>query len=190
MQLKISENMIYFWKNGHLMIDDFIRHEQYSLEPSIFPILSLFKEWNDLDSAYLQLQRDQTLSLTKNEMIEITNNLREVHILIEKENSKDIELINWKEWGTPAKYFHFNTRLLRKDNYLDVNQDYERLVSKKQNIKAPSIYKTYDNVEEIPLPVPDFRKEGNFLDVLLRRQTIRSFSEKPITLIELSSILV
>ncbi|ENQ3080076.1 SagB/ThcOx family dehydrogenase [Bacillus cereus] len=189
MQLKISENMIYFWKNGHLIIDDFVRHEQYSLELSVFPILGLFKEWNDPDSAYLQLQKDQTLSLTRNEMTEIIKSLREVHILIEKESPEDMKLTNWKEWGTPAKYFHFNTRLLHKDNYLDVNQDYERLINKKKNVKAPSIYKIYDNVEEIPLPTPDFKKEGSFLDVLLKRQTIRSFSEKPITLIELSSIL-
>ncbi|MFI8707056.1 hypothetical protein ACIGHG_08225 [Bacillus sp. NPDC077411] len=60
MQLKISENMIYFWKNGHLIIDDFIRHEQYSLELSVFPILGLFKEWNDL-CGNIKLQGDIVL---------------------------------------------------------------------------------------------------------------------------------
>lgn len=53
MKLKVSENIIHFWKNGHLMVDDFIRHEQYSLEPSMFPILSSFKEWIDPKEASL-----------------------------------------------------------------------------------------------------------------------------------------
>lgn len=189
MKLKVSDNIIHFWKNGHFMVDDFTRHEQYSLEPSLLPILSSFKEFISPKGAYLQLQKEGIINLKEDEFKDIINKLKEVHILIEDSNEEELKLSNWKEWGTPAKYFHFNTRLLHKDNYLDVNQDYERLVAKKQNIKSPPLYKTYVERKEIKLPLPKFEKNREFIDTLLERQTVRSFSKEPITLTELSTIL-
>ncbi|CAH0325065.1 SagB/ThcOx family dehydrogenase [Priestia megaterium] len=189
MKLKVSDNIIHFWKDGHFMVDDFIRHEQYSLEPSMLPILSLFKEWTNPEDAYLQLQQEGNTKFKEKEIKDIITALKEVHILVEENNEEELKLSNWKEWGTPAKYFHFNTRLLHKDNYLDVNQDYDRLVAKKQSIKSPPLYKTYLGGKEIKLPLPIFEKNREFIDTLLERQTVRSFSNEPITLTELSTIL-
>ncbi|MEK1833655.1 hypothetical protein AAAC51_46205 [Priestia megaterium] len=39
------------------------------------------------------------------------------------------------------------------------------------------------------MPLPMFEKGREFIDTLLERQTIRSFSKEPITLTELSTLL-
>ncbi|MBJ8030989.1 SagB/ThcOx family dehydrogenase [Bacillus cereus group sp. N21] len=192
MQLKTAENILYFWKDGHFMIDDYIRHEQYSLEPSIFPVLNIFKEWVSVSEAINGLLNDNRIVYTQEQLEEIIETLLKAHILIKKgspEEQEEFLLSGWKEWGASAKYFHFNTRLLHKDQYLNVNQDYERLLAKKENALAPSLYKMYVDSEEIPLPLPNFNLSGDFLNTLLKRQTVRSFSDDPITVQELSTIL-
>lgn len=182
MQLKTAENILYFWKDGHFIIDDYIRHEQYSLEPSIFPVLNIFKEWISLSEAINGLLNDNRIVYTQEQLEEIIETLLNSHILLKKgspEEQEEFLLSSWKDWGTSAKYFHFNTRLLQKDEYLNVNQDYERLLAKKENALVPSLYKKYINSEEIPLPLPNFNLSGNFLDTLLKDKLFALFRMIP-----------
>ena len=56
--------------------------------------------------------------------------------------------------------------------------------------RKPEIYKIYKNpLSKIQLPKPKFDENIKFWEVLVRRQSIRNFSDEPITLMELSSLL-
>ncbi|MEK1833654.1 hypothetical protein AAAC51_46200 [Priestia megaterium] len=115
MKLKVSENIIHFWKNGHLMVDDFIRHEQYSLEPSMFPILSSFKEWIDPKEASLKLQQEGNIKFKEQEIADIIKALKEVHILVEENSEENLKLSNWKEWGLQLNIF-----ILIQDSFIKI----------------------------------------------------------------------
>ncbi|TFG25870.1 MAG: SagB/ThcOx family dehydrogenase [Promethearchaeota archaeon] len=56
--------------------------------------------------------------------------------------------------------------------------------------KKPKTYKIYKNpISKIQLPAPKFDEKVKFWDVLVKRRSIRNFSNKPLTLMELSLLL-
>jgi SagB-type dehydrogenase family enzyme len=105
------------------------------------------------------------------------------------QNQEEDRLNHWGNWGTACKYFHYNTRLLHRDHYIDKNQQYQRLTIKRKEGDPPNIYKSIEGAERINLPLPSFKKTEDFLDVLLNRQTVRSFSSDSISLEDLSTLI-
>jgi hypothetical protein len=56
--------------------------------------------------------------------------------------------------------------------------------------EVSDLYKTYENaISNIALPEPEFSSEIKFWEVIKNRHTTRSFSNKPISLMELSLLL-
>src|SRR5690349_13548998 len=115
MKLKVSDNIIHFWKDGHFMVDDFIRHEQYSLEPSMLPILSLFKEWTNPEDAYLQLQQEGNIKFKEKEIKDIITALKEVHILVEENNEEELNYLIGKNGELQLNIF-----ILIQDFYIRI----------------------------------------------------------------------
>lgn len=189
-QLKVNDNIVFFWKDGHFVCDNFIQHEQRSLDSSIYPILELFSTWEEVNKIFTLLNTRVDFS---EEFLKVAlSQLKEAKILIKKdslEHKSENKLEHWQTWGTSCKYFHYNTRLLHKDHYINKDEQYQRLSIKKQEEAPPNIYKSIEGAEKINLPLPSFKAKGKFLDVLLNRQTVRSFSETPISLEDFSTLL-
>ncbi|KGR74194.1 SagB/ThcOx family dehydrogenase [Ureibacillus sinduriensis] len=190
MLLKINSNIVFFWKDGHFVCDDFIHHEQRSIDSSIYPILNLFSTWKEENEIFTLLNHNETFT---EEFLKVALfQLKESKILIEnysKEYEQEVNLKHWDTWGSSSKYFHYNTRLLNKDHYIDKDEQYERLSSKRKSDTPPNIYKNINDSEKIKLPLPSYKEKKGFLETLLGRQTVRSFNDKPISLNDLSTML-
>ncbi|ECO1678066.1 SagB/ThcOx family dehydrogenase, partial [Listeria monocytogenes] len=88
-----------------------------------------------------------------------------------------------------SKYFHYNSRLLHKDHYINKDEQYKRLSIKRKKEDPPNIYKSIDGSEKVKLPNPTLKNEKGLLETLLERQTIRSFNDKPVSLNDFSDLL-
>ncbi|MFJ9292095.1 SagB/ThcOx family dehydrogenase [Bacillus halotolerans] len=190
MLLKTSDNIICFWKNGHFVLDSFLKHEQRSIDPSVYPVLELFSTWKEEKDVFTLISKYPNFS--KEYLENVLKQLVKSKLLIEKgspEHEEEEKLKHWGTWGTACKYFHYNTRLLNKDKYIDKDQQYNRLQIKKKTEEPPGLYKALGGAEQIKLPLPSFGQDKQFLDTLLNRQTIRSFSQKPILLDDLSTMM-
>ncbi|WP_270578032.1 SagB/ThcOx family dehydrogenase [Caldibacillus thermoamylovorans] len=191
-EIKLSDNLIFFWKEGHFVCDNYLLHDQKSINPKLIPLLNWFSMWKEKDSIsdFVEMFSD----FTEDMLSSAIEQLIEAKILItedSEEYTNELSLGIWGDWGNSAKYFHYNTRLLSKDKYLLKDQDFKRLKEKKdKNYNPPNVYKLYSKTERLKLPQPIYKKENSFINTLLDRQTVRSFKENhQISIDELSTIL-
>lgn len=191
MNLKVSEHLVFFYKDGHYVCDNYVDHIQKSLNPSIVPILQFFSTWKERDDVYILI--DTNPELTRDFLNYAIENLITENILIEENSSEHLlqkKSRIWNQWGTASKYFHFNTRLKNNDKFHNKEEQYNRLKEKKKLIKPPSIYKRIEGSAKIKLPPPKLINDNTFLNTLLGRQTIRDLdNKKPITLENISSLI-
>ncbi|WZY00547.1 SagB family peptide dehydrogenase [Bacillus sp. FSL W7-1360] len=190
MDIKVSECVVFFYKDGHYICDNYLDHIQKSLNPSVAPIIQFFSEWKDKDLVY-ELTNEKGNS--REFLTYAIDALIECNVLI-KRNSPAHEfekkISSWNVWGTSFKYFHCSTRLIKNDKFNNKEQQYKRLKERKGINPQPSLFKSIEGVKRIDLPVPDFRNKKDFLYTLLDRQTIRELdNSKSLTLQELSTIL-
>jgi SagB-type dehydrogenase family enzyme len=74
----------------------------------------------------------------------------------------------------------------QKSKYIRNNLSEQRL----NWLKKPEIYKSYENpIAKIELPKPEFNENKSFWKALLNRESTRNFSNKPLSLMELSLLL-
>lgn len=191
-KIKLSDNLLFFWKNGHFVCDNYISHEQKSINPKLIPLLNWFSTWKEKNSISDFIK--EFSEFTEDVLSIAIEQLIETKILITEDSNEytdELSLGIWDDWGKSAKYFHFNTRLLSKDTYLLKDQDFERLKEKKaKKLNPPDLHKLYSETDTIKLPQPMYKKDISFINTLLDRQTVRSFKEKhQISIDELSTIL-
>ncbi|PFL47216.1 SagB/ThcOx family dehydrogenase [Bacillus anthracis] len=188
--IKVSENIVYFWRDGHLICDNYINHEQNSLSPIINPIIEFFSDWREKEEVYELISKNS--HFTKEFLDTAIEQLITSNLLVEKDSERhkqELDLKHWSDWGTVSKYFHFSTRLLHTDSYLSKSEQYERLKIKKEICPPPPLYKTIPNSEKIWLPNPQLNGKGDFLEILTTRQTTRSFENEPISIEDFSTFL-
>ncbi|WP_158637966.1 SagB/ThcOx family dehydrogenase [Sphingomonas ginsenosidivorax] len=99
----------------------------------------------------------------------------------------------WTKWDS-ALDFYLATRTTHTTRFASAEETNEKLVAKVGVSPAPAAFKDYPVHPFYPLPDPlrDDRQrvdERAYLDVLLRRRSMRSFSPEPVTGAELSQIL-
>jgi SagB-type dehydrogenase family enzyme len=193
-RVKVSDNIALFWKDGQLVCDSFVAHEQRALSPKAEPLLRHFSSWRDLNSLEDCGLEGGDLASAK----AVVRQLLDAGILIpEGSDAHRLEdkLAAWDESRRAARYYHCSSRTLENTEFLPLEQDGERLREKARHHPAPPIYKDYPDAERVDLPKPvrhmaGGSDRGGFLDVLLRRRTSRSFEQgRPISLEQLSNIL-
>lgn len=191
MNLKVSEHLVFFYKDGHYVCDNYVEHIQNSLNPSVVPILQFFSDWKEKESSYSLIDTNQIL--TRDFLDYAIENLIKANILIEENSSEHLlEKMSrqWNQWGTASKYFHFNTRLKKSDKFHNKKEQYKRLKDKKKLVKPPSIYKKIEGSKKLKLPPPNLYNDKPFLHTLLGRQTIRDLNnDKPMTLEKFSALI-
>jgi SagB-type dehydrogenase family enzyme len=195
-RIKVSENVVLYWRKGKLVCDDFVAHEQRALSPAAEPLLRWFSEWKDLDSLSMIADGDDHARLEA-----LTLQLLDAGILLtEGSNAHRTEqaLERWDAWGVSAKHFHFSSRNLKSTRFLDVADDIRRLDDKAKRYPPPPIYKDYPDAKRVGLakPVDRVREHAGdgpqgFVEVLLRRRTSRTLdAREAITSDQLSELLV
>lgn len=99
----------------------------------------------------------------------------------------------WAEWDT-ALDFYLDTRTSEDTDFASVREMEEVLSRKADRQPQPSAYKDYWAHPFLPLPYPaveepSSRVGAKFLDILLRRRTMRAFAPDPLDPRELSALL-
>lgn len=189
MMVKVSENVILFWKDGQLVCDNYAAREQFALSRFAEPLLRWFSNWRELGS----LSKLDTASF-------LAQQLLDAGILIEEgseAHQRERKLRTWDAWRQSTRYFHSSCRTFEDTPFLGLEEDGERLIEKADNDPSPPLYKEYPKAEKVPLPSPIGSADVNndyshrdFLEVLQQRRTSREYDENnPMDLNQLSTIL-
>lgn len=196
MRVKVPENIVFYWKDGKLICDDFVAHEQVALSSAAEPLLRWFAEWKELDSLQSLGTNGTGLKLTR-----LAEQLLSKGILISEGSlghRDEKKLKNWDAWRQSAKYFHFSIRTRSDTEFLGKQEDRERLEQKAKNEPPPPVYKEYPDASKVALSTPQpvgsedcgYAKDNGLPDILMRRRTCRSFDpDKAITNDQLSTLL-
>ena len=188
MELKVSDDCIFFFQDGHLIIDNYVKHVQKAIKIKYAEIILSLGEWTNSD----QLEKIiEGSNLKKEEYLSVIHQLLGYGILISNHSTTVKPLdCTFNEWSKSVNYFHFNNRVLKDEKFKNVLYEYNEL--KDSAVQMPDIYKTYDGHKNVKLPSPttSYISQKNFQDVLFSRETIRSFDhETSISLKQFSNLL-
>lgn len=106
-----------------------------------------------------------------------------------KESSKEKLIEQWRHWDIASLFFHIGT----KDIPFIVGTGPEKqalIKSLYETASPPPLFKTYLQAEQIQLIRERNSDPTPFFDVLLKRRTTRSYSGRPLSLKEVSDLLL
>lgn len=109
MRLKVSENMVLYWKDGQLICDNFVTHDQRALSPSVEPLLEWFSNWKDIESLVDFEETEGARAISQ----ALIRQLVDASILIVEgsdEHQREDQLRGWDTWRRSTKFFHFSAR--------------------------------------------------------------------------------
>ncbi|GGB13192.1 SagB/ThcOx family dehydrogenase [Macrococcus hajekii] len=162
---KISESIVFFFKNGNFILDEYKIHNQKSINTNFIPLLEYLSIWRN--------EKDIIHYMNKNSF---DTNILKVLVRegIVKKNLEN-ELPYFKNWGKAVEYYHFNTKINENEQFENVYVEQNRIDD--INVQQPNIVKNY-NSTKIELPEPLINEASkNLINSLLDRETIRSFDE-------------
>lgn len=168
--MHINPYLFFLMKDGQAIVWDYLHHKQFSLEPAYMERLRLWSSGKVESSSTI----DQELEGAE---------------LIAKE---PFEKIEWG-WDELSKIFHVGTKDiadhligLSKEEWIKNYLDYCQSIA-----SHPPAFYTQKEGKIIPLPPPnlDLLKGQDFLEVMYKRKTNRSFKGEPTSLENLSTIL-
>lgn len=172
-----------YWRDGDLVLENFVSRNAVSAAPVAMQILTFFEEWKPRAALAAALPQYSKVSVARaiRELVAHT-------LLVEEESAvaKTDEQVAtvWKDWLPHASY-HFAT----KDAPFASPKQWARMAGEFRKAgPQPPLVKSYPSVPAIPLP-PAATLPGDFLQVLLARKTHREFSGEPISFESLASLL-
>jgi len=190
-KVKISDRLIFFWRDGHFVCDNYELHIQKSINFKFIPIINWFSTWKSVETISELLQCNLELDELETRAVILQFIDTGIFIYEDKcaEDYKD-SINEWDYLGTSVKYFHYNSRSLENETYQSTFEHLSDLIARASLIPPPEIYKNYPSCNNIKLPLPIYMQDNSFLNVLMNRQTIRSFdSIQSLSINNLSTIL-
>lgn len=172
MKIKISDDVVFFFQNGKIILDHYVFHNQKSLIDIIVPVIVKCRNWIELKEV---INSFNEIGFDEEESLNIISTLVKEGFFVEEKNEQKV-ISPFNQWSKSVNYFHFNNRILKDEKFKNTLDEYGELGFLRD--EQPDLYKTYENTK-IPLETPGSIKpqENNLVDLLLSRQTIRSFKE-------------
>jgi SagB-type dehydrogenase family enzyme len=171
------------WHHGRLTFENYLTRQVVSADPLALSLLHFFDDWRTVGDLIARLPEYRPASIRQQVRI-----LR-AHTLLLREGSKDAArdqavADEWRAW-LPHGAFHFGT----KDVPFASPRAWRRIVKRfLAESPQPPIFKTYPKARHTRLPAPP-PPAGEFLRVLLGRQTHRAFSGAPVPLEAIATLL-
>ncbi|HYL10033.1 MAG TPA: SagB/ThcOx family dehydrogenase [Candidatus Acidoferrales bacterium] len=148
--------------------------------PLAFEVLQLFDRWRSAESLAGRFRQFDAA------MVRSAVRALEHHSLLERRDRRLCPPERaWKNWSPAAALLHFSTRDGRYRP--DLAEVARRLRRRAKTVPMPSFAKHYPGARQIPLPPPN--TQGDFPQVLLGRRTWRRFSNQPVRLQHLATLL-
>jgi len=170
------------WQDGELIFHNYATGVRISAPPLAAEILDFFDGWRSEDALLGHLSHYTPASLRS-----AVAALERHTFLMRADGAVDRQsqlFDTWASWNPAAGFFHMSTKRVR---WADPDETTRRLRRKAAQTPLPSPVKRYPRARRVELPAVDAR--GEFPQVLLARRTWRGFSQAPLTLDELSTLL-
>ncbi len=182
-RLRRARALHVYWQRGRLTFENYLTRRVVSAEPLALSLLHFFEDWRTVDDLIGHLPQYRPASVRQQMGV-----LRS-HTLLLREGSpddtRDRALAEaWQAW-LPHGAFHFGT----KDVPFASPRTWRRIVRGFLAASPqPPIFKTCPRARQTRLPSPA-TPGGEFLRVLLARQTHREFSGEPVSLDAVATLL-
>ena len=178
-----SPHVISYWDSERLIFENFAVGTRAVAEPITTELLHFFDRWRSAQGLFDRMSgfgrpsvRQALRSLVKCALLERSDRPRD---------PRNRQVAGWGSWNPVASYFHFSTKYV--PNRRNLATEVRGLRQHIQQSPRPNPLKRYRGAALIPLPPA--RAEGEFASVLLARRTWRKFSERPVDLADLSTLL-
>ncbi len=178
-----SPHLVFYWKNGALVVENYLSQTRTSAAPTVLPILEFFGGWRSAD-AFCRHMRGYSRPSLRRILADLVR-----HSLLQRSDRprshSEEKLKTWTEWGPSASFFHFST----KNGYYEFDPATLRRQSRERaaHYAIPKQVKRYRGVRQVPLPRPQLQAE--LPQVLLARRTWRRFSTAPVDLSDIATLL-
>jgi SagB-type dehydrogenase family enzyme len=178
-----SPYLVCYWRGQQFVFESYATRTRVAAAPITCEILHFFHRWRSAGSLSQQFPHFSDISLAR-----ALANLIRFGFLDRSGASPNLKtkaLATWKTWSPAGSYFHQST----KDSHVPIEpEDSVRLLRRRARTKPmPAPIKRYPKSRQISLRPP--KKIGEFARVLLERRTWRKFSERPLELDNLGTLL-
>jgi SagB-type dehydrogenase family enzyme len=175
--------LVSYWQDDRLVFENYATGVRISAHPLTSQILEFFDRWRPVDEATASFTHFTTSSVRS-----AVYALERDSFLIRSDrppHARATALATWSRWNPAAGFFHLST----KDVPYAVDQAVtdEFLRRKARRSPEPSPFKRYPGARRHRL-APSV-ETGEFPQVLLARRTWRTFSRRPLSLGDLSTLL-
>jgi SagB-type dehydrogenase family enzyme len=182
-RIRRARAIVCYWKEGRLIIENYLTRATASVDPVILRILHLFDLWQPPQSALRALSEYSPGAVS-----DAVYQLLKRNFLIREhtEQAKRDEALEqiWADW-LPHGCIHFATKDMEFIQGAESQRLYEGYLA---SSRPPSAFKTYTNVTRFNLPkCPPGQSE--FLNLLEQRRTYREFGDTKISLGHISQLL-
>lgn len=193
MKLRRTRSLVGYWHDGDLVLEDYLATKSSDVDSdnavvvdqNTLALLTRFDEWTDLTTV-IQAMPD----VDPDSLQDAIDALLDVGLLHtpDQADREDHLAREWAHWSEEARFFHFGT----KDAvYIGDDQEHRREAAAVALASGPPppIFKRYPQAPRLRLPRAFLPLRGEFGDVLLSRRTHREFTDSPVGLRELSTVL-
>ena len=183
LRFRRAPHLISYWEDGQLIFENYATGGRITAEPLVAEILHFFGDWRSVEALGRHLTDWSVASLHT-----AVAALERHSLLVRAGRPSDPRIAameGWTSWNPAAGFFHASTKDLK---YLADQRAVDRLLRRKATrVPVPSPVKQYSDAAHIDLPPVD--SSAAFPAVLRARRTWRDFSRRPISLVELSTLL-
>jgi SagB-type dehydrogenase family enzyme len=166
-----------------MVFENFASDTKISADPLTCQILSFFHRWRPEDALFREMEgytaaslRRALVTLVKHSFLQRSD---------QKQNSAERAMQTWESWNPAAGYFHFSTKdILFSTDLTAIDRSLRQFVRKHP---LPLPVKHHPGALHVALPPA--KRDGEFAGVLLARRTWRRFSNRPIELSSLATML-
>jgi SagB-type dehydrogenase family enzyme len=184
-KFRTSPHIVAYWEHDRLVLHQFASGTRAVVDPGVIQILDTCHSW---------LQLDQITSRTKGRPEEWVKQavvkLASASFLQRSdapEAPEDRAFDAWREWNPAAGFFHSATRDPRWPQPDEREALEAGLRDKARGARPPAASRSQRGLSLVSLPKPERR--GEFPEILLSRRTWRGFSDQPLKLADLSTLL-
>ena len=182
--LRRSPGLVVYWRNGQLVVENYLTKQRRTVGPGVVEVLNHFHRWRspaDVLKRYSGRTREEVRSLIR--ALTAGSFLRARG---RESSDSGSGLGSWEPWHPAASFFHFSTR----DPVFATTTRTRAAMEgdlRARTASRPLPVKRYRGIPSVALPQPTIA--GEFPRALLDRRTWRRFGSGPIDLPSLSNLL-
>ena len=177
-----APHLIAYWQGGTLLIKNYATGHLSAADPLICHILDFCTTWRTLTQIRRALSPDGSHALPKLLTALVRRSL--MHRSDVPVSPREVAMASLDEWNPAAGFFHAATKDVR---FWTTRESKRQARIRAARLPRPPAVSRYRNVPKVDLPAPD--GDDVFTRVVRGRRTWRRFSNEPVSLSHLATVL-